>query len=82
MARHKDEIWNLSAGQRQPSGQRVVDWNTIKVALLMDLRDELKELNRQVGHHGSLLRELRGLRRDFKKLRSDIGNDGDGKGKR
>lgn len=37
MARHKDLNWNLHEADR--SG---VDWNSIKTAVLMDIRDELK----------------------------------------
>jgi hypothetical protein len=37
MARHKDANWNLH--------EPVSTWDEIKVAVLMDLRDELKKLN-------------------------------------
>lgn len=46
MARHKDSNWNLPDGERQPSGSSTHSWQSIQSALLMDLRDELKELNR------------------------------------
>lgn len=39
MARHKDGDWNLP-------GPQVQNWQQVEVALLMDIRDELKELNR------------------------------------
>lgn len=42
MARHKDFNWNLP----QPEPGRGHSWESIHAALLMDIRDELKELNR------------------------------------
>lgn len=36
MARHKDKNWGLNER---------VQWEDVKVALLMDIRDELKKLN-------------------------------------
>lgn len=70
MARHKDVNWNLQDGKPNPdgSGGRVHERASIQIALLMDLRDELKELNQHFAYRGSLLRDLRGLRRDIKKL--------------
>jgi Tfp pilus assembly protein PilO len=41
VARHKDANWDLS-------GPAVKRWEEVNAALLMDLRDELKELNRQM----------------------------------
>lgn len=38
MARHKDEYWNLS--------EPIKTWEEVHVAVLMDIRDELKDLNR------------------------------------
>lgn len=38
MARHKDGNWNL--------GDTVKTWDEAQVAILMDIRDELKKLNR------------------------------------
>jgi len=38
MARHKDVDWNLH--EHNPVG-----WESVNAALLMDIRDELKELN-------------------------------------
>lgn len=64
MARHKDATWNLNT----PPG---IDGAAL--AALMDIRDELKILNRQVGYvvtgvgyDSYLLKALRGLRRDVK----------------
>lgn len=57
MARHKDTEWNLP--------ERFPDWNHAQVALLMDLRDELKQLN-QLLHRQNFIeipRILRGIRR-------------------
>ena len=38
MARHKDSYWDFPAKPTQ--------WDQVQAALLMDLRDELKQLNR------------------------------------
>lgn len=44
--RHKDENWNMPAGEPNTNGSgRVHSWDSIKVSLLMDIRDELKSLN-------------------------------------
>ena len=37
MARHKDGNWNL--------GEKLMTWEEVQVSLLMDLRDELRDLN-------------------------------------
>lgn len=59
--RHKDANWNPD--ECPTSGKA-------NVALLMDLRDELKELHTVAhGCQHAILRELRGMRRDLKKLR-------------
>ena len=42
MARFKDSNWNLT----QISGGKIETWEQAQIAVLMDLRDELKELNR------------------------------------
>jgi len=39
--RFKDCAWDLPA---DPSG-RISNWDAVKVAVMMDIRDELKELN-------------------------------------
>ena len=44
MARHKDVNWKLPEGVPCATG-RTHEWNSIQVALLMDIRDELKHLN-------------------------------------
>lgn len=49
MARHKDMDWTLPEGVRSPTGRNTHSWESIHAALLMDLRDELKELNRTLG---------------------------------
>ena len=45
MARHKDEHWNLPEGTPNGKGGTSHSWNSIGVAVLMDIRDELKRLN-------------------------------------
>lgn len=58
MPRHKDENWNLvEEGNRNSQGGRSYSFSTIHIALFMDLRDELKELNRTLKHQNELLRE-------------------------
>lgn len=42
MARLKNREWNLS--------DPVKTWDELHAALLMDIRDELQELNRTLGH--------------------------------
>lgn len=42
MARHKDAQWDLCSPQ-------VDSWAEVQVAVLMDIRDELKQLNRLLG---------------------------------
>lgn len=37
MARHKDIEWSLPSGQLQ-------NWEQVRVAVLMDIRDELREI--------------------------------------
>lgn len=38
MARHKDANWNLP--------DKLTDWKECELAVLMDIRDEMKKLNR------------------------------------
>lgn len=45
MARHKDQNWSLPDGTPTANGSREHQWNSIQVALLMDIRDELKSMN-------------------------------------
>lgn len=66
--RHKDVDWNLEAGV--PTGHgNTHRWESIYVSLLMDIRDELKALNRVIGCRN--FREvptiLRGIRRHIAK---------------
>jgi hypothetical protein len=66
MARHKDTIWNLPEGG--PDGHQ---WNSIHSALLMDIRDELKQLNTLLHCENfiSIPRILRSIRRNTTKPR-------------
>jgi hypothetical protein len=45
VARHKDTQWSLPEGKRNEEGGTTHTWDSINAALLMDIRDELKELN-------------------------------------
>lgn len=45
MARHKDVNWCLPEGAKQADGSNVHQDRHIYMALLMDIRDELKKLN-------------------------------------
>lgn len=45
MPRHKNENWNLPAGTPNAEGGHTHPYDSIKCALLMDLRDELRQLN-------------------------------------
>jgi hypothetical protein len=46
MARHKNCDWNLPEGTPNPrTGGHTHAWESITAALLMDIRDELKQLN-------------------------------------
>ena len=45
MARHKDVNWSLPDGTPNKVGGATHSWDSINAALLMDIRDELKELN-------------------------------------
>jgi hypothetical protein len=47
MARHKDANWNLT-------GPKIGTWDEVKAALLMDVRDELKEVNQQLRNLNSI----------------------------
>lgn len=46
MARHKDMNWCLPDGTKNPDGGSTHQWESIRTALLMDIRDELKAINR------------------------------------
>jgi len=56
MSRHKDAVWRLS----DPAGT----WDEVKIAVLMDIRDELKSINRTLGCANFLAipSELRAIR--------------------
>lgn len=41
MPRYKDQEWDLPAG---PVG-KIASWEAVKLAVLMDIRDELKRIN-------------------------------------
>jgi hypothetical protein len=51
VARHKDSNWNLPEGKPNPTGGSTHSWESIHAAILMDIRDELKELNRTLNCH-------------------------------
>jgi hypothetical protein len=53
MARHKDADWNLEKGNPGCS------LDVVTAALLMDLRDELKELNKTLRAHNANLESIR-----------------------
>lgn len=48
MSRHKDVAWNLPEGRPGTNGMRVHEWESIHAAILMDIRDELKNINRRL----------------------------------
>lgn len=65
MARHKDAVWGLPK-----SGDITLNWSHVQVSVMMDIRDELKEIKVRLNSlqwDGYTNRELRGLRRDVKK---------------
>ena len=74
MARHKDQNWNLPEGTPTANGAREHQWDSIKVALLMDIRDELQSLNR-VLHCTNFLRipqKLDDIRRNTAKKKRKL----------
>jgi len=64
MARHKDANWNLPEG-------RLEIWDQVHCAILMDIRDELKELNRLLHCHNFLRipNDLNAIRLNTKRRR-------------
>lgn len=61
MARYKDGDWQLPSA---PGTTKIASWDHVKIAVLMDIRDELKQLNRLLGCPNfteipSVLREIR-----------------------
>ncbi len=61
MARRKDVNWNIS--------EPTQTWVEVQAAILMDIRDELKELNRTVGCYNAraIPYILRGIRKNTQK---------------
>ena len=71
--RHKNGQWLLPSSDTTGN---IESWDLVKVAVLMDLRDELQTANAKleaIWHNANytsyLLKEIRGLRRDVKKLK-------------
>jgi len=52
MARHKDADWKLP-------GPNLENWQQAEITVLMDVRDELKELNRHMREQTEILRGIR-----------------------
>lgn len=73
MARHKDTNWNLPEGKH---GVRSTthSWESIHSALLMDIRDELKELNRLLNCRNfiAIPSILRGIRTNTTKRKRKV----------
>ena len=46
MARHANVQWKLPEGESDGHGTWTHDWDSVHAALLMDIRDELRTLNR------------------------------------
>lgn len=67
MARFKDVEWKLP----ETADGRAATWDAVRVAVLMDIRDELKTLNRLLGcpNFTSVPEILRGIRRNTSKPR-------------
>lgn len=59
MARHKDKNWDLPEGTPIATGGNTHSWESIRVAMLMDLRDEAKETNLLLRSIDTSLRALR-----------------------
>lgn len=64
VARLKDEDWNLPK-----NSDGTVPWETVRVAVLMDIRDELKDLNRKFVCGSEVERRLRGIETELRKAR-------------
>ena len=60
--RHKDVNWSLPAGTPGPNGSTHPVEN-IQVALLMDIRDELKDLNLKLQFNSDLIATLKRIDR-------------------
>lgn len=68
MARHKNENWNLSAGTRNADTSVSGPNDSIKMALLMDIRDELQTLNRLLS-----CQNFTGIPHTLNRMRMDMG---------
>jgi hypothetical protein len=66
MARHANVEWNLPEGTPIGNGTNRHSWDSIHAATLMDIRDELKRLNRLLHCHNftSFPAALRAIRRN------------------
>lgn len=74
MARHKDQNWSLPEGTPTAQGGREHQWESIKVALLMDIRDELKSMN-AILHCSNFIRipqKLDEIRRNMEKKKPRV----------
>jgi hypothetical protein len=67
MARHKNVQWNLPAA----NADHTVGWETIRVSVMMDIRDELQELNKLLGcqNFTNIPRTLRAIARNTARYR-------------
>lgn len=72
MPRFKDS--NISLPEKSPENTR--DWDSIKVGMLMDIRDELKQLNAVFAcqNFQNVPRELRAINRELKIIRKATNN--------
>lgn len=68
MARFKNQDWNLPTA---PNSLAAADWETVSIAILMDLRDELQALNHVFAcqNFQSIPRELRAIKRELATIR-------------
>jgi hypothetical protein len=71
MNRYKDFNWSMGdTGTSNPAtGGRSYSHDTIKMSILLDLRDELKRLNRFMASLGCIHGTLKGMRRDIQQNR-------------
>ena len=69
MARHKDRNWNLPEITPAADGSRTHSWESIQTAVLMDIREELKMLNRLLhcSHFVDIPRRLERIARNTAK---------------
>ncbi len=65
MGRFKDVDWRLPEG----TNGNAADWSTARLAVLMDIRDELKRLNNTMSAVGCIHSTMKGLRRDIAQAR-------------